>query len=191
MDSFVLPTAVLGAGKAILSSTQTDFAPGLAGLPPLSMPSLTNPLSSAISMVTVQAINNIATSIQNLPAAAPERSSSRSSYSPAMSDSGISVDTGSSSSGSTQSVINLSALSKLGTLNVNGQGEAEDSPTAGLQTPLWHPFSRGQSLTRCHSTWQCNCSLADFLQTLGATPYAEYMYWIHTFIYWTTNKRTA
>ncbi|KAK2163597.1 hypothetical protein NP493_1453g00037 [Ridgeia piscesae] len=123
MDSFVLPTAVLGAGKAILSSTQTDFAPGLAGLPPLSMPSLTNPLSSAISMVTVQAINNIATSIQNLPAAAPERSSSRSSYSPAMSDSGISVDTGSSSSGSTQSVINLSALSKLGTLNVNGQGQ--------------------------------------------------------------------
>ena len=120
VDSFVLPTSIRGAGKAILPSTQSDFAPSLSGLPPLShpnIPSIPNPMANAISMVTAQAINNIATSIQNLPAAA-ERSSSRSSYSPAMSDSGISVDTGSNGSGS--------ALSKLGTLNVNEQGEISD-----------------------------------------------------------------
>ena len=117
VDSFVLPPSIRGAGKAILPSTQSDFAPSLPGLSPLSLPNLPNPMASAISMVTAQAINNIATSIQNLPAAA-ERSSSRSSYSPAMSDSGISVDTGSNGSGS--------ALSKLGTLNVNEQGEILD-----------------------------------------------------------------
>ena len=65
---------------------------------------------------SANAVNSIASSIQaNLPS---HRCSSRNSYSPAMSDSGISVDAGSKRSNNS-GVINLAALAKLGTISVN------------------------------------------------------------------------
>ena len=85
----------------------------------------------SLSAVSPHTINSIASSLQNLTtggsggpsASVIERSLSRNSYSPAMSDSGISVGAASNSSGSNQPAINVAALAKLGTVNVNAQGK--------------------------------------------------------------------
>ena len=91
-----------------------------------------------IAGVSAHTINSIASSLQNLPSVVgtgitagtgTERSSSRNSYSPAMSDSGISVDAASNSSGpgatgqASQQAITAAALAKLGTVSVNSQGK--------------------------------------------------------------------
>ena len=99
------------------SVTAASFIPDMQALPPLSIPGIV----SLPSMTGLQSdtVNSIASSIQaKIP---PERCSSRNSYSPAMSDSGISVDTGSTSSNNS-GLINLTALAKLGTISVNAQG---------------------------------------------------------------------
>ena len=99
------------------SVTAPSFIPDMQALPPLSIPGIVSlPSTTGLQSDTV---NSIASSIQaNIP---PERCSSRNSYSPAMSDSGISVDTGSTSSNNS-GLINLTALAKLGTISVNAQG---------------------------------------------------------------------
>lgn len=99
-----------------------SFLPGLQSLPPLSIPGV-GTLPSMTGGPPSGPVNSIASSIQaNLP---PERCSSRNSYSPAMSDSGISVDTGSTSSNNS-GLISLEALAKLGTISVNAQGKDWD-----------------------------------------------------------------
>ena len=115
--------------------TAADFMPAdLPPVTPLSLPgmvgSLPGPSPGAMPGITAlnstlppcnEPINSITSSIvSNLPPS--DRSSSRNSYSPAMSDSGISVDTGSTSSNNS-GLVNLNALAKLGTISVNAQGE--------------------------------------------------------------------
>ena len=61
------------------------------------------------------------------------RSISRSSHSPAMSDSGISVDAASTNSNSSAPLVNIAALAKLGTVGYSSQGMR---PCSGLSDPL-------------------------------------------------------
>ena len=138
-----LPTALLGNSEMLPKLSH------LSTLPPLSMPPLntvtnlpaptvtpevpsrmTPTLPANLAGVSAQTINSIATSIQNLGA---ERSSSRNSYSPAMSDSGISVDAASSnSSGTNQPIIDMGALSRLGAVSVNNSGKKLGGGGGGL-----------------------------------------------------------
>ena len=124
-------SGVLGADAGVIPAIPgTDL---LSSLPPLSLPNVDiGSLAGNLAGISVQAINNIASSIQSLQSApavsAPqvvpgERSSSRNSYSPAQSDSGISVDNASTGSGSRESAMTLAGLAKLGPVSVNGQGK--------------------------------------------------------------------
>ena len=100
----------------------SDMMPGLKSLTPLSIPNLASglPMTNTMSVISPHTINNIASSMANLP---PERSSSRNSYSPGMSDSGISVDTSSTSSAVNNNTINFATLSKMGSISFGPQGK--------------------------------------------------------------------
>ena len=116
-DSFVLP-GMLTDSNLLPSVSSPDFS-SLCSLPPLSIPSL--PLGG----MSGDAISSMA-GLASSSALATDKSSSRNSYSPAMSDSGISLDAGSSGTAGQpsppQGPVNIVALAKLGTVNVNGQG---------------------------------------------------------------------
>ena len=149
-DCFALPPGVLDADAALPPTVAPvgvpvrrpdDFrSPPLC--PPAPLPSQRSG-GGGVPIVSAQTIKSIASSIQNLPPVVGgggagrggvERSLSRSSYSPAMSDSGISVDAGSSGSGSNQSLANLAALAKLGAVNVNGHGALLEGSHESSQT---------------------------------------------------------
>ena len=108
-------------GGSVLTAVRgANFMQSMPGIPPLSLNSISSSLASSISVAT-DTINSMT---NTLPTLSSERSSSRNSYSPAMSDSGISVDAASTSSSSTQPLVNLANFSKLGGTNisVNPQG---------------------------------------------------------------------
>ena len=123
-DAFTVPQPCRINPVEALSAmaNPADILPGLQNLPPLSIPNITS-LANTLSTVSPQTINSIAASMQNLP---PERSSSRNSYSPAMSDSGISMDAASNSSNNNGGMVNFATLSKMGSINFNAQGRFTD-----------------------------------------------------------------
>ena len=95
------------------------FMPSLSNLTPPSLPDLTANIVTSLSNLSVHPnLSNLTPSLHNLPYV--ERSLSRNSYSPSMSDSGISVDAASASNN--HSLLNLQALIKLGTVALNSQG---------------------------------------------------------------------
>ncbi|KAK2170524.1 hypothetical protein LSH36_2g03012 [Paralvinella palmiformis] len=127
-EGITLPAGLLGDEAILPSVTAADYLPPLPSLTPLTLPNMATTAAAAISSIaagiagiSAQTMQSIASSIQNLPNV--ERSSSRNSYSPAMSDSGISVDAVSNSSGNNQTGISLSSLAKLGTVSVNDRGQ--------------------------------------------------------------------
>jgi hypothetical protein len=122
-----LPSGLLGEEPIMPVVSSAEFMPTLPSLTPLSLPSIAasttvgiNSIAVGIAGISAQTIHSIASSIQNLPNV--ERSSSRNSYSPAMSDSGISVDAASNSSGNNQPTISLASLAKLGNVDINQRG---------------------------------------------------------------------
>ncbi|CAH1777460.1 unnamed protein product [Owenia fusiformis] len=120
-ETFNLPGGLLSP-DVLPSVTTTDLlsqASALTDLPPLSLGNL-GQLGTTTSVMS--SMSSIANAITSLPSAG-ERSASRNSHSPAMSDSGISVDASSGSSGASTPMINLAALTKLGTINMNSQGQ--------------------------------------------------------------------
>ena len=123
-EGITLPGSMVPADAALLNHP-ADLAHGLANL---ALPSLA---SASLPGVSAQTINSIASSIQSLTGVVPtlpgatavERSASRNSNcSPAMSDSGISVDAASNGSGNQQTMVTFSALRRLGQVNANSSG---------------------------------------------------------------------
>ncbi|XP_013404938.1 B-box type zinc finger protein ncl-1 [Lingula anatina] len=109
-EGFMLPPGVL--------------SPENPGIPPVTPHSEYSTSSFGLSSVSLAASISSMSSMQSMPSTSlSERSISRNSQSPAMSDSGVSVDTGSSGSGSNTPLINLAALAKLGTVSVNNLGQ--------------------------------------------------------------------
>ena len=156
-EAFNIPPAILEANPSILTPVSVgDLLPAIASMSPLTLanrlggnppaPPTVVPVAGPVGEivgVSAHTINSIASSLQNLPTVvgtgipantATERSSSRNSYSPAMSDSGISVDAASNSSvpGATgqgsQQAIAAADLAKLGTVSINSQGECCPAP---------------------------------------------------------------
>lgn len=126
-EGITLPTGLLSPHADEVLTPVTVPAAFIPNLPPLTLPSTSLPPgpSGLPSTVSPQTISNIASSIQSLSIGQQttvERSASRNSYSPAMSDSGISVDAGSNASGVHPQQVNVAALAKLGTVSVNQQG---------------------------------------------------------------------
>ena len=127
-----LPSGILGEEPMMPVVTSTEYIPSLPSLAQITMPNMPpsapmgiNSIAASIAGISAQTIHSIASSIQNLPNV--ERSSSRNSYSPAMSDSGISVDAASNSShsGNNQPTISLASLAKLGNVDVNQRGKSD------------------------------------------------------------------
>ena len=118
-EGYALPPGILSPENPGLPhpSSAPEFLPSITSMPPISMPSMSLGSSSSVSNHT---ITSIASALGNM--AGVERSASRNSHSPAMSDSGISVDT-SSGSGASTPMVNLGALGKLGNVSINSQGE--------------------------------------------------------------------
>ena len=105
--------------SGVLSGVHSpDVVPDLQNLTPLSIPNLTS-IANTLSVIYPHTINNIASSMANLP---PDRSSSRNSYSPAMSDSGISMDAASTCSATNNNMVNFATLSKMGSISFGAQG---------------------------------------------------------------------
>lgn len=152
-EGFAIPPSILDSADqlGIAPVTVSDLLPAIASLSMAAQqqqPSMGGHVAGAhseIAGVSAHTIHSIASSLQNLPsvvgagggiaaAAGTERSSSRNSYSPTMSDSGISVDAASNSSGpagvTQANPISAAALAKLGNINVNNQG-------MGLRCLLW------------------------------------------------------
>ena len=92
-----------------------DFMPAMTNLPPLNLTAMP-PLSCSLSSVAAESISSMASSMPNC-------CPSRNTHGPAMSDSGISMDAGFTSSASNHSLVNPAGLSKLGSVNVNSHGE--------------------------------------------------------------------
>ena len=122
---------LLGGGNKPVSPpllapmANTDFAATLGSISPL-LPDLAASVVASYSNYSASvaphaAVVAGAASFHPLPPFA-ERSLSRSSYSPAMSDSGISVDA--ASNGSASSQLSLGALAKLGPFGMNNQGQS-------------------------------------------------------------------
>ncbi|XP_062577150.1 formin-J-like isoform X1 [Saccostrea cucullata] len=108
-EGFSLPSGVLSPDQGIMrqTSTQEMIHSHFRTITPVSMrsntpgPIGTIPASMASAMAGSQAMHEHGTSL------------SRNSHSPAMSDSGISVDAASNNSGSSASMMNVAALAKL------------------------------------------------------------------------------
>lgn len=108
------------------------------------MPPVPNDLMSMTPAYTPGPIGefNFPHSLSNMPPSAipigrsrstiESRSHSRNSHSPAMSDSGISVDASSTNSNSSAPLVNIAALAKLGTVGYSAQGMGGCSGLADL-----------------------------------------------------------
>ncbi|KAJ8297904.1 hypothetical protein KUTeg_024435 [Tegillarca granosa] len=134
-EGFSLPSGVLSPGHPIMSqSSASDFVPHLPPITPVSMVDSLSNFGTGPNMPPVQVSMGMA--ITGGTQAIHEATSlSRNSHSPAMSDSGISVDAASNNSGSSAPMINIAALAKLG--SVNYQGLPPSSGTgSGTQTPI-------------------------------------------------------
>lgn len=115
-EGFSLPPGVLSPDLPQVSATDLSNLQTVTPVPITGCGSLVNPLrvssdSSPIG-IAITGAHNI-----------PENSLSRSSHSPAMSDSGISVDAASTNSAPSAPLFNLTNLAKLGNSTFNGQGE--------------------------------------------------------------------
>ncbi|CAE1322724.1 unnamed protein product [Acanthosepion pharaonis] len=114
-EGFSLPPGVLSPDLPQVSATDLSNLQTVTPVPITGCGSLVNPLrvssdSSPIG-IAITGAHNI-----------PENSLSRSSHSPAMSDSGISVDAASTNSAPSAPLFNLTNLAKLGNSTFNGQG---------------------------------------------------------------------
>lgn len=102
-----------GNNLAVLGSS--DFAQHLQNIPKSLMPTTHTPPPNLPPPLGGTSISSSLTETA--------RSFSRNSHSPAMSDSGVSMDAGSGGSGSNTPQVNLAQLAKMGTLSLNSQGE--------------------------------------------------------------------
>lgn len=114
----------LGASDYLFAPLIPDFLPGLTSLPALNTSPISDLTSSIItslsSMSMGGALGGPSSALPSHPYPV-ERSMSRNSYSPAISDSGIVADAGGTNA-SGQSLLNLQALLKMGNLGLNSQG---------------------------------------------------------------------
>lgn len=124
-ESFTLPP-----GSSLNSSSNSVMTPLFAGtavaefIPSLNpLPQLTSPLQADLASSIAANLTGEA-GLTNMGHGLPfiERSISRNSYSPALSDSGISMDAVGNGSAANQSVFNIGALAKFGQFGVNAQG---------------------------------------------------------------------
>ena len=112
--------SIMNPEELVARVTDTDF--------------LTTPLPALNSVNPLAALNgnlenltnlaSVASSLAGAPPIPPLDSSlSRASLSPAMSDSGISVDAASTNSNNSATMMNIAAMAKLSSVGLGGQGE--------------------------------------------------------------------
>ncbi|XP_074650430.1 protein meiotic P26-like [Tubulanus polymorphus] len=164
-----IPQTSVTGGAAAAVQTPTDFMPvqnPVSHLPPLSLSvSIPNTITPP---PLISSMSNITGSMGSGIAAITERSLSRSSHSPAMSDSGISLDASSGGSGSNTPLVNLATLARLGTVNINPQGQitlnGQVLPGLNLNnvTGIQSILGRQNSMASNHEN--------DLLAELGALP---------------------
>lgn len=113
--AYNLAAGMLSPEDIVSGVTDSDFLPGqLQGISPLA--ALNGNLEGLSNLVSV------ASSLGGAPPMPPLDSSlSRASLSPAMSDSGISVDAGSTNSNNSATLMNIAAMAKLGSVGMSGQ----------------------------------------------------------------------
>ncbi|XP_064608306.1 brain tumor protein-like isoform X2 [Liolophura sinensis] len=122
-EVFTLPPVMGVDGSVIPPVSAPDFLPQIHSLTPMSLPSVTLPSPEMPGMMPMTSLP------RSLPTpvigshSIPDTSLSRNSQSPAMSDSGISVDAASNSSNSNAPLLSISALAKMGSINFNSQGQ--------------------------------------------------------------------
>ena len=122
-EGFTLPHGVLSPGHPILPPVHLpEFMSTMRAITPVSV---NGNLGSIISLASIPPPSTIASSIAaNLPPLPEGANLSRNSHSPVNSDSGISVDAGSTGSnqGSAMMNMNIVALAKLGSIGFTSQG---------------------------------------------------------------------
>lgn len=123
-EGFNLHSGILSPDATILPRIPIDY---------MSMPPVTTP--GTIGEFNFQNLSHIPPSaipIGRSRSTIESRSLSRNSHSPAMSDSGISVDAGSTNSNSSAPLVNIAALAKLGAVGYSAQGIGGCSSLADL-----------------------------------------------------------
>lgn len=128
----------------ILSPDPSTIPPMQPGFMNMMQPS--NLPSTSLAELTFPTFSSMppgAVPISRSRSTVESRSLSRNSHSPAMSDSGISVDAGSTNSNSSAPLVNIAALAKLGTVGYNAQGQVtfNNHIVPGLNMPVIPPVS--------------------------------------------------
>lgn len=123
-EGFNLHSGILSPDTTIMPRVPIDY---------MSMPPVTTP--GTIGEFNFHSLSHIPPSaipIGRSRSTIECRSLSRNSHSPAMSDSGISVDAGSTNSNSSAPLVNIAALAKLGAVGYSAQGIGGCSSLADL-----------------------------------------------------------
>ncbi|XP_046377272.1 B-box type zinc finger protein ncl-1-like [Haliotis cracherodii] len=167
-DAFSLPHGVLSPTSSMMAtrSSISDFMPSLRCITPVSING--SVVDSLHNMVSVPPPIGRCISGVGHPSS-QDSSLSRNSHSPAMSDSGISVDAASTGSSQSATMINIAAMAKLGSVGFNNQGQVtlngqvisgmninnpstgsgggNSNPSSRTQTPLSQPDTSLNILT--------------------------------------------
>ena len=109
------------------------------------LPAMSNVTQLAALNGNLENLTNLASVASSLASAPPipplDTNISRASLSPAMSDSGISVDAASTNSNNSATMLNIAAMAKMGSVGLGGQGEQllknlYGAPHYGTHSPL-------------------------------------------------------
>lgn len=124
-EGFTLPHGMLSPDHALLPPVSApEFIPQMPPIMPPSLSSSHHDVATLHGLTSAPPVSMPVAITGGTQTIMPDvHSLSRNSHSPAMSDSGISVDAGSTNSTSSAPLFNIAALAKLGPIGFNSQGK--------------------------------------------------------------------